>query len=1225
MSRARKLGSERAAVMQDLLSLKSADTLRQTWEKLVLKPPIGGRQTPGQKLHPCFDPQIGLNVLARAALIRNVMKTEIRRDYRNHDQFPSDGAWQIGLVNKTHAYELFSERALGEKADGWLHTNAPNTANLYDLNWRNKLCDGFPAGPYTVGGLNQWFSSRYAKHLPGGRMTAHRLFETRFFGGAAIENYIRFLLHGVYVPSANFTLSRHQPYDDAELDCDTERRDKLERLLDALSAPDNGGRPIVIVSCEGNPTVGSRFATTLVAQLGDRMRSTCYLPLAKHGLKGQLNDHGFRSVVEAIHRFITGESSLACSATEQGEAALAEMVRQVRSHLVTVPTVFVFDGFAPGASAYPALISFIRDEPIDRIVRLLQHPDTGEWMGNSGENVAVFRQTYFVVVGTPPGRWMEMHRRLTVELQVTHRDQSELLNRSNMAGLKKALSEAGRLSLSSSWADSEWQLNALSFLARKVGINASADHAVALEQSFTNYWKILKPWQRVYLRALSQSESGLRWSTAGQIFEAYVRLSHEPEATNVELLAANSVGAEEFKKFIDDECNTATSAPLLFEYSDAPEADSYDIFDFPSQAISRMTDSHPWIMARHQKKGRWMQTVDFCDVTFKQLVLHATPPNEMIVIRRILSELSLQAFRVRLRHSRPSRRIDRRAARNLAEALLHGMMSIEPPASKGKKKLALPQYTLGEIPAAPEAAFSFLYTAIFNDLFCGGDPTNIARLHGNGELQLEMLLLMGGEMAVGGTEHALEHPEKSVCAPVWWATARSQLDSLRHLLAIANCAKRAGRVEVLEVALHRIEALHAVRPLVDLELLAFRKLSVDYALMTHDGGWQHRRTSISLRKNVLQAVVKCVYPSADAGQLNTTVRVLQHQLLHLKRTVRQHVHDHLNTQLSSQTIKEQVEQACEGILKVLPAFKLPQETLTVLTRMAWIEGMAGDRDQRQGLIQQALERHVSAIAIYWLGKAIAVRLRKDSPGAMPRVGFSAAEGYVRSVAKLKDFLVTLDPGNHTQFRNRLLKTARGMLDTYTREQGIKKADHIAAQMLECTYVRTVTPSTAQLARIVRPELPTGDERLTSLSRCLQWLRGAELEMLSFSGQPAIRVMLCRERAQCIVDMLNRVAEHLIDENRRRARRKLDEGNGEAFRTLVDTLINDLRQYGHFIAFMKRYSPAAKFVIEEWTQGRRELLAAVQASLEPWKACDAGPYNEALTMLRHVTEESYSAE
>ena len=1244
MSRAKRLGSERASTWQDLVVLKSTETLRRTWENLVLNPQQAGRQqASGQKLHPCFDPQIGLNVLARAALIRNVMKTEIRRDYRNQDTDLPDSAWQIGLGNQTHAYELFSERALGEKPDGWLHVNAPNTANLYHLNWRNKLCDGFLSGPYTVGGLNEWFDSRYASHLPGGRMTAHLLFETRFIGGAAIENYIRFLLHGQYVPSANSTLSCHEPYDAAELDRDHERRDKLESLLAALEALDNEGRPIITVSCKGNPAAGSRFATTLVARLRDRMRSACYIPLTKSGLQdrpndpelqgksnshepqGKLNDHGFRSVVEALHRFITGESSLECSPQEQGEAALAEMVRQVRSHLVKVPTVFVFDGFAPGVSAYPALISFIRDEPIERILRLLQHPETEDWTGETGQDIAVFRQTWFVVVGTPPENWMEMHRRSTLEIGFSDRDQIDLLNRSNMLALKEALGAAGSCSSSSARAESEWQLNALSFLARKVGVDLSVGYAQALEQSFKIYWQGLRPWQRLYLRALSLSESGLRWSTAGQIFEAYVRLSREVGASNAEYLAANSVGAEEFKKFIDEECRCETAAPLLFEYCDGPDADSYDIFDFPSQAISRVTDAHPWIMARHQKKGRWMQTVDFVDVAFKQLVKRVTTPGEAVVIRRILSELCLQAFRVRLRHARSARRIDRRAARNLAESLLHGVMSIEHPASGRKEKRALPQYTLGEIPADPEAAFSFLYGAVFTDLFCAGDPTNIARLHGNGELQLEMLLLMSGAMAVGGPERALAHPEKSVCSPPWWSSARSQRERFRHLLAIAGCAKRAGRAEVMDVALRRIEALHADPPLPNLDLLAFHKLAIDHALMVHDDSRQQRRAGVVLRRKVLRAVVACVQPRADASQLDRIARSLQHALLHLKRDVRRHVGEHLDIKLSSRDMADRVALAGESILKVLPARKLPQETLTVLTRMARAEAAAGDRDQRQGRMLHALTRHVSAIAIYWLFKALAVRLRKDSPGAMPRVGFSATAGYVRSVAKVTDLLTALDRGNHTQFRNRLLKTARGMLDTYTREQGMEKADHIAAQVLECTYVRTAAPSTIQLARIVRPELPTGDERLTSLSRCLQWLSAAEREMLSFSGQPGLRVMLCRERILCIVDMLNRVAEHVMDENRRRLPRKLNEGDGAAFRTLVDTLINDLRQYANFIAFMESYSPAGRFVIEEWTHGIHQLLMAVRASLAHWKARDAGQYNDALDLLQEVAAQNCVAE
>ena len=205
-----------------------------------------------------------------------------------------------------------------------------------------------------------------------------------------------------------------------------------------------------------------------------------------------------------------------------------------------------------------------------------------------------------------------------------------------------------------------------------------------------------------------------------------------------------------------------------------------------------------------------------------------------------------------------------------------------------------------------------------------------------------------------------------------------------------------------------------------------------------------------------------------------------------------------------------------------------------------------------------------------------------------------------------------------QFRDRLHKTARNMLDTYTREQGTKKADHIASLMLECTYVRTVLPPTSHLAKMYRNELPTGDERLTSLSRCLQWLRSAEVEMLSFSGQPALRVMLCRERVACLMDMFNRLSEHLVDEKGHRAKRRLDLGDGEDFCPLVDTMINDLRQYGHFIGFLRTYSPAAKFVIDEWVQDRRDLLATVKTNVSLWRAKESGSYNKALQALEDMT-------
>ena len=1016
-----KRGFDRASAAEDLMALPSTKWLRRTWQTTLADPPVANSAVAvatkaRKRMHPCFDPNLGLNALARAVLLRNVLKTEIRRDYK---EASSDASWHIGIFNQSHALELFSERALSADPQGWLHMDGDNTATLFDLNWRTRLCEGF-SGPQHVFGLNDWFESRYRERLTGGRMTARLLFETRFLGANAIDNYIRFLLHGIYVPSANNTLSPHLPYSDIELERDPDRRKKLQLLLATVTNGDNGGRPIVTVSCEDNPTAGSRLATTLVANLGELSHSACYIPLAKLGQMGQLNDHGYRSIVEAIYRFVTGESTLACSDQEHGEAELALMVRAVRSHLVTVATVFVFDGFAPGLSAFPALISFIRDEPIDRVLRLLQHPDTGDWMSQGSANLAAFRQTYFVVVGsTTVRRWMEMHRQLTVDLQFTLRDQNDVLSRTHMTKLRQDLISSMRLlkqqddQRAIAWADNECRLNALSFLTRKYSLPGGTSPEAIERACFERYWEDLKSWQRLFLRALALSETGLRWSTSLQIFEAYARLGREAGATNAERPTGESVGAEEFKKFIDDACSVATSAPMLFEYGDGREADSYDIFDFPSQAISRLTDGHPWIMARRQKKERWLQTVDYCDVSFKRLVRAATSPNEAIIIRRILAELCFQNYRVRLLHSRTARRIDRRASRHLAEALLHGVMSVESPLRGVKHPPVLPSFTQGEIPAEPKAAFSFLYSAIFTEIFCDGDPTSIARVHGNGELQLEMLLLMSGATAATGPERALVQPHLSVRAPLWWDESRTP-DALRHLVAIASSARRASRVEVLAAALACIEDIHKRSPLEGIDLLAFRKLSVDHANLAYDSRWVQRRSGVEHREQVLRAIVGCARKQAPNGEVDPVVQSVLTVLRRLKRDVRRHVREHLASQLSPQVIDAMVNNAGNDIAKLVPLRKIPKEALTVLTRMAWLENAAADRDQRHGLGLQAFERNMSAMALYWLGKALALRLRKESAAANPRVGLRATEGYVRTVIKLRKFLAAQDAGPHVQ-------------------------------------------------------------------------------------------------------------------------------------------------------------------------------------------------------------------
>lgn len=1225
MGRARHLTNLRASSAADLQSLPSMNILRATWKALTAK---DSHATSG-RLHPGADPQVGLGLLARATVLRAVMKTEIRRDYRNDSSLPSDAAWQIGLANQTHATELFSKDALGEEPRGWLHIGAPNTSSLYDLNWRNKVCHGFNAGQFYVAGLNDWFGNRYRKNLPGALMTDHLLFETRFFGESAIDRYVGFLLHGIYVPGANLTLSQFSQFSDEELRADSTRQDVVDKVLLRLKGPDNSGRPIVTISCKGSPTAASRLATTLVARLGDDMRSACYIPLRKYSSMQQLNDHGFRSIVEAIHRFITGEATLEVSAKEWREPQLAAKLRQVRTHLVKVPTVFVFDGFNPGSSPFPALVSFIRDEPLERILRRLQHPDPGEWTSGLGYNIAIYRQSYFVVIGEPSTSWLSMHRNLTAEFKFTDLDQRNVLKATPLALLKEVIVRT-RADQRLATAANEWTFNALSFLERK-GAVASPHFAEAmsfgqlLSDAFTSYWNKLKPWQRTYLRALALSESGLRWSTGAQVFESYSRLGKETGASNAEP-SGEPVSDESFRKFVEDACEGHLSSPWLFEYSDGLESDSYDVFDYPSEAISRMSDTHSWIVARNMRKSKKQYTVDFRDVEVKCLILQATTPNEALVIRRILAELCLQTFRILVRHSRPVRRMSRRTARSLAEGLFHGFHSLDTNPAVARSRTALPLYTLGEIPAQPGAAFSFLYSVVYKDLLCNGDITNIGRQHGNGDLEMEMLLMIGAAEGPTAERRALDDPDRSVHVPVWFWSGRGRLDataranSLEYLFAICRCAKRASRASVFRVALDNVLAMHAEEALEPAHLLTLRKLENDLRMISYDGSWRERKAGFRLWDGLLDAVVRCCFPGASETENLERVNELREHLVKMKREVRAFVKNNSGQTISFAPagIEAIVEKACGNVLKVAPAKKMPRAALTILSRIAAIEAAAAVNCQRNGQPAGAIMGHLVAIAFYWLSKAIVLRQRKDNPlAAAPRVGFSATEGYVMSVSALKDLFSSHPGGNHAQLMNRLCKTARGMLDTFAREQGVGKADHIAVQLLECTFARIVTPSSIHFVKFQVPDSPTGDERLRPLMRCFQWLQAAELEMLSFSGQPALRVMLCRERLHCVNEVLNRAAEHLVDDKKTPIARRLDQGDGEGLRPFAEWMINDLRQLANFINFMSDYSPDARFLKHEWTQTLLEFLSSAHPRLMLWKARDDSAYNQALSMLAQV--------
>ena len=141
----------------------------------------------------------------------------------------------------------------------------------------------------------------------------------------------------------------------------------------------------------------------------------------------------------------------------------------------------------------------------------------------------------------------------------------------------------------------------------------------------------------------------------------------------------------------------------------------------------------------------------------------------------------------------------------------------------------------------------------------------------------------------------------------------------------------------------------------------------------------------------------------------------------------------------------------------------------------------------------------------------------------PRGSALAPDGYVRSVAALKDLFFTCAVGNHAQLMDRLCRTARGMLNTFTREQGVEKADHIAVQILDARTRGSCAP-VAHLAKFLSSEGPAGDERLRgALALSSRGCGRPNWRCCPSAASRPCRVMLCREHLQCVSEALDRAA------------------------------------------------------------------------------------------------------
>lgn len=1210
MSESIRSAAENPKCIKDVKRLAADKRLEKEWKRHCAEPgQHNGKRKPGHPNPWVYDVKIGLAHQARAVLLRPVFKAMLYREKRMPKQ---EESWQICIAAQSDYNQLFRPSTLSEDPESWLKAGSRAALTLRDPNWHQQLCDGtagddgIEQGRDPVAGLNVWFADRYQRSLSSGRMTPELLFETPFFGPDALERFVQFVCMGECASGTNRSL---QPNDVPPLAA--HHLDKRDEIVNVIRSRRNGGKPIISVRCAGAPTVASALARSLQEELAHLGYDVCYVCVAKHFSGGRVEDAGFQSIIDVLYGFVKGLPDIGAASARGADATnMEQRIAAIRASLLVSPKVFLFVGYDKPVGSFPAIVEFIRDEPLGKLLRLLQHPTLGgRRLPPSLKN---YNASFFVVIGETHLPWLTMAQQRPVDVPRVAADVQNLLSGHSVMPVHASAKLRPMLDLEQHL-PSEWQLNVMDFLIAQKALQglpsacAPASFEGTLQAAFAHYWGSLLPWQKTFYGALSLSETGLRFSTSLQILDAYARVARFSDPSAKGKFTPTYHG---FQRFLEEAARIDGPA-LLMRYPDGQESELTDPFQYPSQAITPLHDLHPWSLGNDQD-GTAPHALDFIAPQVRELVRPLIRHEERSLLHLILCELALQAYRIRVRTAASlSIDPDVRADRSLVEAIFHGMLAV------GRREdwavAPLSELSVREVPPRPADGFTFLYFGLYRALLCRGDLTNLGRQYGNGDLELELQLLPSHPIEPGLApvdQLALREPAIYAHVPSWFERHDPVVErraSTQHLLAISHCAKRASRLDILKIALEQLKTLLSRRQAMEpQERLALSKLTLDFAMHSSGRGGPERRKARAFLVNEVRSIVQCSSDPQDADKKVAIVlgalRCLRHQV---DGCVRLRIASAENP-LKHKKLAGYVDEARSKIARAVSLDKLPADAISLLTRMAVVTVHAADV-LRAHKPENALSLYLSALCLLSLSKKVASARMQANPLAQPsRIAAHTVEELVRAAAIIQDLCRELGWTDCGRLLRAIERMVRGTLDTYTREHPRSRADRVTMLILESAYARSFPSDTIErLCKTPKKGALTGDYRLESLIRCLRWLHVAELALLPVSGRPSLRVALCNERIRCLVAALDNVCREVPG-----IVRPANAALWSETYPMLEWVAHDLRQLDAFIEFLLQHSPGAQRERIVWRHILRENLDLVASRAASWQVDRTNEWTQA---------------
>lgn len=1209
----------------------------QEWEAHADTVLNGAADFPRQDNRWVYDRTLGLGVLARFWLLRDIFRIMMVRD----GFMPEDVEAANMLMATRNFYEkvastkcLSLKEITAEDEDHPFTQDVAAAQALRDPLWQKILCDGLrpdrsPDAPLEIGDrtLNSWFQSRYQQSIPSGRMTPELLFQTRFSGKDAPARFVRMVLTGHYSPGTNRSLLPTMA-----LKLPSSHADVLQSVIDHIASQDNKGRPIISIRSPGSPTLATSFASNLIARLAGQEGvdcSVCYVPIDRHARGFRLNDSGFDSIVDALYGYVNGHADLGTARQDPGMDVL-DKVAAIREHLALLNNfVIIFDGYHASPGPFPSLIDCIRNEPLARLLRLLQHPSMGDSF--PPRSPREFRKGFFVVLGESSPRWLPMHQGESLELVSDADGTACILER--FPGLAQSCKlQLDKLSDVETSEIREWQLHLLHFLLstqEQKTVEALQTDALLndrLRAALRQYCNGLPDWQQLILWALSLSESGLRLSTIHQILECYGRL-----AGKLKLSASpGRVTSTELLGFLDKVASGPSA--LLVRYQDGQSGDEVDAFDHPSQAITQLRDfDNDWKLDKTLMGLGKGNTIDFHGLHAKNHVKELIRPIERYALRRIMSELRLQSYRIFKANTSFSRRDEAHARRILVEAVFHGILSLPIEEHLTPEGLKC-DHLIREIPADAVQAFACLYFKIYRDTLCQGNLNHISTRLADGNLEMDLLLFFSHPREPDTAPTAVEMAQQSVCTPPWLARAAGQastsshLAAYAHLDAICRVASRCAQLPVLAAAISALEKLIKVsteassrakpgRTVLTHQQLVCAKWEIDLLMRREEGPRSEREAAKLLMSKTIDLIVQCT-DVKNAGDVTHRVQEIRATIRQLRQGVKQYIAGcwQLPRELrpNEARLDELVDQAYERIIDQAPAHKLPPEAVSILTRLAILTARVADSQRRGGKTRGALQTYFAALCIFWLAKKVATTRMEANPRAEPsKVSAQTAEELLRVTVLLQGLLLADNLGLDRGMESRLERSMRRTIDTFNREHIDSLANHIATPIFESTHAR-YTADNAKLMQVSIDGVP-GDMRLAVVQRCLRGLKHAEEDMLPVTGRPSLRILFCEERIRCLLDALDR----LCGPGGARHARTAPAQWAPWATSFLDWIGNDLLQVDAFTQFMAK---AARDKVV-WRSTLKELAIEVVQRFESWRRFSMDPtWSLALDSLKKVLSE-----